>query len=293
MKERRSNSSSKGKRNPLFYFFFIIFASAVIFGIVYYFAVKKPQDKRGEIYDELAEEVEKDTPTPVPTDTPVPTTSDSSTPTPGNTSTPTPVPVDIPVDFDKAWQTNEDIYAWIRIYDKSAEGIKYLMNYPILQSNGGLNDDYYLDHTVNNKKGLPGAIYSRRVNRRSFDDKITVIYGHNMANGTMFGVLNKFVAKRFADVNNEIVIYTPTNILTYEIFAGITYDNRLITSSFDVRSENGLEKFLDSLKATRNWNSYWRDGVTVTKEDRILVLSTCNGNKKQRFLLLAVLKDEQ
>ena len=298
-KERNnSNNSNKTekprtRRNPLFYVFALIFAAAVIFGIVYYIKVKIPQNKRGKVYDELAEAVEK-TPTPEPTATPAPPTA---TLAPDKTATPTPeptkAPVDIPVSFEEAWKTNEDIYAWIRIYDQNSEEPKYILNYPVLQSPMTLDDSYYLNHTVNHKSGLPGSIYTKRVNNKDFSDHITVIYGHNMANGTMFGVLNKFVSKAFADTNNEIVIYTPEHILTYEIFAGVTYDNRLITTSFDVRTEKGLSDFLDSLRNVRNWKTYWRDSVEVDGSDRVLVLSTCNGNKQQRFLVLAVLKDEQ
>lgn len=291
-KERKSR-----KRNPLFYIFAAIFAAAVIFGIVYYITVKIPQNKRGEIYDEIADVVEKDSPTPAPTATPAPTkdptVTQSGTPTEGPTPTETPVPVDIPVSFEEAWKINKDIYAWIRIYDQTSEAPKYLMNYPILQSVEPAADNYYLDHTVNHKAGLPGSIYTRRVNSKDFTDRITVIYGHNMGNGTMFGLLNRYVAKKYADTNDEIKIFTPEHILTYKIFAGVTYDNRMITSKFNTQTETGLELFLNSLKSVRNWRTYWRDGVEVTKEDRIIVLSTCNGNSDQRFLLCAVLVDEQ
>ena len=296
MNEEKERDSRK-KRNPLFYVFAAIFAAAVIFGIVYYVAVKRPQNKRGEIYDELAEAVEKDTPTPSPEPTGTPTTAPTNTPgntaTESPTATETPVPVDIPVSFEEAWKTNKDIYAWIRIYDQTSEAPKYLMNYPILQSVAPAADNYYLDHTVNHKAGLPGSIYTRRVNAKDFSDHITVIYGHNMGNGTMFGLLNRYTAKNYANTQHEIKIFTPEHILTYEIFAGVTYDNRMITTSFNAHTEDGLEAFLNSLKSVRNWRTYWRDGVTVTKEDRIIVLSTCNGNEKQRFLLCAVLVDEQ
>ena len=128
MNEEKERDSRK-KRNPLFYVFAAIFAAAVIFGIVYYVAVKRPQNKRGEIYDELADAVEKDTPTPSPEPTGTPTTAPTNTPgntaTESPTATETPVPVDIPVSFEEAWKTNKDgTKAYKAFYESLAGKLK-------------------------------------------------------------------------------------------------------------------------------------------------------------------------
>ena len=91
----------------------------------------------------------------------------------------------------------------------------------------------------------------------------------------------------------EICIYTPEHIFTYEIFAAVTYDNRHILNSFDFSSTEGRQAYLDSIQNVRNFSTHFRDDVQVGTEDRILTLSTCNGNDDQRFLLEAVLKNEQ
>ena len=63
--------------------------------------------------------------------------------------------------------------------------------------------------------------------------------------------------------------------------------------SFDFVNKEQRQAYLDSLKAVRNMATCWDDSVNVTTEDKIITLSTCNGNDKQRFLVEAVLIDEK
>lgn len=194
-------------------------------------------------------------------------------------------PVVIPIDFEALWEQNEDIYAWLLIPDTGIE-------YPILQHS--TDDTYYLDHTVDKKSGLPGSIYTEAAyNGTDFTERNTLIYGHNMKNGTMFGELDKYKTPSYMKEHNTIIIYTPEHIYTYQIFAAVTYDNRHIMHSFDFSTDAGLQSYLDSIMAVNNLNTYIDETVEVTSLDRIITLSTCNGNSKQRFLVEAVLIDEQ
>ncbi len=192
--------------------------------------------------------------------------------------------IEIPIDFAGLQQKNEDIYAWIRI-----AGTK--VDYPIVQHRE--DDGYYLNHTVEGRKGLPGSIYTETLNRKDFSDGNTVVYGHNMKNGTMFGDLSLYKNSAYMKEHSQITIYTAEHIYTYQVFAAITYDNRHIMYAFDFAREDGVQKFLDSLKAVRNMSSYIDGSVEVTATDRLLTLSTCTGNNKQRFLVGAVLVNEQ
>lgn len=193
-------------------------------------------------------------------------------------------PVNIPIDFDSLNALNSEVYAWIRIPGT-------LIDYPILQR---INDDsYYLNHTADGTEGLPGSIYTESVNSTDFSDRNTVIYGHDMKDKSMFGGLSDFVDKEYMNTNSIIYIYTPQNIFTYKIFAAITYDNRHIMHSFDFSTEYGFQEYLDSIFSVRNMHTYIDDSVQVDSSDRIITLSTCNGNENQRFLVEAVLIDEQ
>ena len=191
--------------------------------------------------------------------------------------------MEIPVDFDRLQQENPDIYAWITIPDTEVD-------YPILQR---YDASYYLNHTVDGQEGLPGSIYTEALNSKDFTDPNTVIYGHNMRDGSMFGGLKQYMDASYMKEHSQIIIYTPEHRLTYQVFAAVTYNDRHILQSFDFRDDQSYQSFLDSLRQVRNMSSYIDEETAVTTEDRILTLSTCNGNEQERFLVEAVLIDEE
>lgn len=191
---------------------------------------------------------------------------------------------DIPIDFQALQRENPDVYAWIRIPDTT-------IDYPILQSS--TDNDYYLFHTLEGKSGYPGSIYTENYNKKDFSDFNTVIYGHKMRNHTMFADLEYYEDLDYLKQHNMITIYTPDHIRTYQVFAAVTYDNRHIMYSFDFVNQEQRQAYLDSLKAVRNMATCWDDSVSVTTEDKIITLSTCNGNENQRFLVEAVHIDEK
>ena len=193
--------------------------------------------------------------------------------------------VDIPIDFEKLWGINEEIYAWIVI-----PGTK--VDYPILQRPE--DDNYYLNHTVDGVSGLPGSIYTESVHGQEFTEPNTVIYGHNMKDDSMFGSLHDFEKADFFKENREIIIYTPTNILNYKIFAAVTYSDEYIPFSYDFLTKEGYQVFLDSVYESKYMTNQYAEDVNVTTSDRIITLSTCVANQpNNRYLVLAVLVDVQ
>ena len=191
---------------------------------------------------------------------------------------------DIPVDFESLWAINPDVYAWIEIPGTQ-------VSYPILRHPS--DDSYYLDHTIEGAEGYPGSLYTQRCDAADFSDFNTVIYGHNMKDGSMFGSLKDFRDPDFLRAHRDIYIYTPDQILTYQIFAAVVYDDRYIPYCYDDEIMEDRQAFLDSLSNTRNLNSQVLDDVSVDENSRILTLSTCiGGQPDQRYLIEAVCVDE-
>lgn len=114
--------------------------------------------------------------------------------------------VEIPIDFEALKEQNGDVYAWIRIPGTNVD-------YPILQHEE--DNGYYLNHTIDGVEALEGSIYTENYNTKYFDDPNTVIYGHNMKNGSMFRTLHNYEDKTFFDENRVIYIYQPDRILEY------------------------------------------------------------------------------
>ena len=192
------------------------------------------------------------------------------------------------VDFETLWETNMDICAWIYVPGTQ-------VNYPILRNNQAVDpyDDYYLQHTVDKKEGLPGAIYMEPCNMPDFSDKNTVLYGHHMKNGSMFASLDSYLNADFFEENAYVYIVTPEKNLVYQIFGAVIYDNRHIMRSYDFSDDVSYQLFLDSLVANESQADIIREDVEVTVQDRMITMSTCVKNQDDKRLLVeAVLVDE-
>lgn len=191
----------------------------------------------------------------------------------------------IPIDFEKLKSQNPDVYAWIRI-----DGTN--IDYPVLQS--GTDNEYYLNHTIDGTEGYPGSIYTENWNSKNFTDYNTVIYGHEMRDGTMFHDLLSYADMEYMTAHPEIVIYTPEKKFTYQIFAYVEFDDRHILHSFDFAFRKGRQEFLDALQNARSLNNQFREDVEVTADDRLVTLSTCKpGDDDKRILVEAVMTNEE
>lgn len=146
-----------------------------------------------------------------------------------------------------AWQAyNPDVYAWIYVPGTS-------VNYPILQS--ATDNSYYLDYNIDGTKGYPGCVYSENINSKDFSDMHTVLYGHNMhagytykgLDGTMFRTLHKFEDADFFNANRYFYIYTNNQVLTYEIFAAYTYDDRHLLNNYALDQDGVFQEYINNI----------------------------------------------
>lgn len=187
-------------------------------------------------------------------------------------------------DFAKLWEQNEDIYAWITVPGTQTD-------YPVLQSE---TDNYYLDYNIDHSKGYPGCIYSNQCNAKDFSDNLTVLYGHNMKNGTMFGNLHSFEDETFFKENRTIYVYTPERRLTYEIYAAVKFSNAYITAFYPVDTDSGRDAFLTDIESYMEESvSHKQEDMEIGEGDKILVLSTCvNGEAERRYLIVGKLVEE-
>lgn len=188
--------------------------------------------------------------------------------------------VETPVDFEALKKENPDIYAWINVPGTSVD-------YPVLRREG--DNSYYLNHSVDKKKSTYGSIYTEDYNDTDFADFNTVVYGHNMKNGSMFGTLKKYRDKTFFEQNQYINVYMPGRIMKYQIFAAYVWDDRHILLSLDFDDEAIREAYIDMIFSTRKMSANINSDLAVTKDDRIITLSTCTSNKNERYLVQGVL----
>ena len=159
-------------------------------------------------------------------------------------TTTTTVPYVSPVDFASLQKENSDIYAWIRINGTPVD-------YPVVQS--PTDDSFYLDHDSDGDYNINGAIFSEhRYNSLDFTDPVTVLYGHNMASGEMFGEFQSLYWDRdFLLENDDITVYLPDREMHFEIFAALPYSRMHLLHYYQFQKRSAFELFINDIYATR------------------------------------------
>lgn len=197
-----------------------------------------------------------------------------------------PTTAENPIDFDALQELNPDIYAWIKVPNTE-------IDYPIVQSSADKEENFYLHRNPEGNYEFRGSIFTQRLNAKDFSDPVTVIYGHNMLDGSMFSTLHNFRDETFFAENELFYIYTPGHILTYEIVSAYKYDSRHILNSFDFSQEKVFQEYIDFMLAPQSMISAVREDVTVTTADRIVTLSTCIDYGTSRYLVQGVLINDE
>lgn len=191
-----------------------------------------------------------------------------------------------PIDFATLQATNPDIYGWLRIPNTE-------FDFPLVQRAG--DDTFYLTHDSDGNESSAGAIFTESAyNSTTMEDPVTVAYGHQMHAGTMFGKLQATYSEENAlEDYGEIVVYLPEKELHYTVFAAVPYDNRHILYNYDCTDPRRFTAFLNSIYEVRELGAKFNENVTVSTDDKLLVLSTClAGNSQKRYLVLAVCQAE-
>ena len=189
---------------------------------------------------------------------------------------------DHPVDFDKLEQINSEIFAWIRVPGTH-------IDYPVAQ-HAGEPQDYYLKHDLYGTPQFAGCIFSQEPSAKDLSDPVTVFYGHNMRNGSMFQNLYHFLEAGAMAEEPYVYVYTKDNTLVYRVYSAYYGDDRNITQIYDFSNPRELEEYLEQTKKPRSMEAVTVDADQVSKEDQILTLSTCvAGRPSERLLVQAVL----
>lgn len=188
------------------------------------------------------------------------------------------------LDWDALHAENADIYAWIYIPGTQ-------IDYPILQH--ATEQDYYLDHNLDGSTGYPGCIYTQLRNKKNFTDFATIIYGHNMKDGTMFQNLHNYEDKSFFDSNPYIYIYTPEKVFVYQIFAAVTFHDRNILMYYDMDETSDRATYINDINSCNSMSDQHNNAVSVNTESHIVSLSTCIGaSPENRWIVSGVLLNE-
>lgn len=170
--------------------------------------------------------------------------------------------------FEELLAINKDVCAWVTIDNTG-------IDFPVLQGENNLS---YINTDVYGNFALAGSIYLDSRNDKEFHDPVSLLYGHHMDQGDMFGDLDKFKDETFFNENRTGLLILPDRSYDLEIFACVLTDasedaifepqdytadiNRLLTFA----EENAMHYDTDIVKRLRETNG----------ENQILILSTCS-----------------
>lgn len=180
------------------------------------------------------------------------------------------------VDFDTLQSVKPDIQAWLYMSGSSIHS-------PVLQAE---DNSTYLYRLADGSSNAHGSLFIDCRNAGDFSDWNTLIYGHNMKDGSMFGGLKKYRKQAYYDAHPEMTLFTPEKTYRMEIFAAVTTD----VSAAVYRVPAAREE-RDELVQWAQRNSEIECNVSIGTEDRIVTLSTCTGGDDDRFVVLAVLRE--
>jgi len=184
-----------------------------------------------------------------------------------------------PVDFAALRKESENAYAWLDIPGTE-------ISYPILQH--PTDDSYYIHRNLQGDYEYRGVIFTESsYNGRDFSDPLTMVYGHCMKNGDMFGRLQKTYssAESLAE-HSEFVIYLPERELHYTVFAAVPYDSRHILYNYDFTNQRTFRAFFQDILSVRSMQAVFAEDTSVSPDDNVVILSTClNSNLNNRFLV--------
>ena len=175
---------------------------------------------------------------------------------------------------------NKDIYAWLYVPELGIDT-------PVVQHPS--DDEYYLNYNLDGSKGYPGGIYTEPTyNKKDFSDQNTVIYGHNMKNGTGFAPLHKLEDQATFDSCKYMYVYTRNDILVYRIFAAREVLSLHLLDNFkydDTTWPEFLQSLLSDDDVSGNGKDQHLSSYDFTKDTKVLTLCTClkSGDDRYRY----------
>lgn len=178
------------------------------------------------------------------------------------------------IDFQSLLAVNDDVVGWIYM-----EGVDTI-NYPIVK---GVDNEQYLHTTYEGNYNFAGTIFIDYENSRDFSDCNTIVYGHNMKNGSMFGSLKKYVGEDEAYKKSKFFwIFTPQETYRYEIIAA--YTTPVDSDTYTLFPAPSAE-FEDYLSRMKSYSEIETEDIGLSMTDKIITLSTCTGNDATRFVV--------
>lgn len=169
------------------------------------------------------------------------------------------------VDWKALKKVNPDVQGWL--YQKGT-----VINYPVVQ---GTDNDTYLHTRFDKQWSGGGTLFVDCRMEKDFKDFNSIIYGHHMKDGSMFRSIRGYTKEDgYYDKHKTLELATPHgnyHLVVFSAFITKATDEDTYKMTYD---EAEKQAYID-----RAWERselpITRDSVDVTKNDRLVTLSTC------------------
>ena len=168
---------------------------------------------------------------------------------------------DVEIELDKLREKYPDVRAWL--YSKGT-----IINYPVAQGKG---NDWYLHHMLDGKWNGAGTLFIDENNDRPFEDFLTIIYGHHMRDGSMFGSLVKYRDEEYYQKHKKLRLYTPEQKYDLIVIGVCTIPATSEMYKYDFDDDASREEYIGWIEQTSETACDEHAGA----DDRIVMLSTC------------------
>ena len=184
------------------------------------------------------------------------------------------------MDFEALWETCPDAVGWITI-----DGT--VIDYPVVQ---GEDNSFYLKHLPDGTANEAGSIMMDCANHPDFTDDVTILHGHHMRSGAMFGDLDLYKSAGYYAEHPMMRLFTPDGDYDVAIFAAYSVDGATFAYPTVFTGRAGFDEFLHRARS----RSCFTTDVEVGYGDRILMLSTCAYSyENERFLVMGKILENE
>lgn len=171
----------------------------------------------------------------------------------------------VAIDFESLRSTNSDTIGWLRACDGDIDG-------PVVQTT---DNSFYLDHRFDKTLGSVGCFFADAVLDDAFNGPLTVVYGHNRKDGSMFHSLLNYKDEQYFLDHPTFTVYTVDGEYTYRVYSAYFADNDVVyDKTFADAAMGGDDLALKALFEEGLERSLYKTKEPIAPGD-IVILSTC------------------
>ncbi|MBQ8131582.1 MAG: class B sortase [Bacilli bacterium] len=174
---------------------------------------------------------------------------------------------------------NKETIGWVKVPNTN-------INYPVVQTK---DNSFYLNYDFDKKENTAGWIFLDYRNHLDNSDNNYIIYGHNRLDNSMFGTLKNTMQEDWYKNNKYIFFNTINSYLTYKVFSIYSIDKDDFKSNINLITEEDYKEYINNSLQ----RSIYNFNVSVTTQDQLLTLYTCDNDNENRTILQAKLVQQK